>query len=266
MSDSELNAQVAAASAYEELFVPALFRQWAPRVASAAGIQPGQRVLDVACGTGVLGREALARVRGGAVSGLDANQGMLAVARRAEPGIEWRHGTAEALPYADTSFDAVVSQFGLMFFGDRRQALREMMRVLKPGGRLAVAVWDALERAPAYAAEVALVRRLAGDRAADTLRAPFALGDPREISALATEAGVGSISVASESGVARFPSVRAMVEADILGWLPLMGVALSEVQVGRILREAELALAPYVTPDGTMAFDLSAHILTGTKA
>lgn len=70
---------------------------------------------------------------------------MLAVARQLEPAVDWREGFAESLPFPDESFDAVVSQFGLMFFTDRRQALREMLRVLVPGGRLAVAVWDSLE-------------------------------------------------------------------------------------------------------------------------
>jgi ubiquinone/menaquinone biosynthesis C-methylase UbiE len=98
-------------------------------------------VLDVACGTGVVAREAARRVGpAGAVAGLDRNEGMLAVARRMAPGIAWRHGLAEALPFPDGAFDAVICQFGLMFFEDRGKALGEMWRALRPGGRLAVAV------------------------------------------------------------------------------------------------------------------------------
>ncbi len=108
-------------------------------MADAARLAPGQSVLDVACGTGALTCEAEKRVQpGGTATGLDCNEAMLDVARAKAPHIEWRLGQAEALPFADYTFDAVVSQFGLMFFTDRIAAIGEMWRVLKPGGRL---VW-----------------------------------------------------------------------------------------------------------------------------
>ena len=161
---------VQAAEAYEAMFVPALFAQWAPRVLDGVALSPGQRVLDVACGTGVLAREAARRVGlSGAVSGLDPAPGMLAVARRSAEVVDWREGVAESLPYADGQFDAVVSQFGLMFFADRVQALREMRRVLRPAGRLAVAVWSGLETMPALLREVAVVESV---KAASDVYAP----------------------------------------------------------------------------------------------
>ena len=267
MSDSDLQAQVAAAKAYEEFFVPALFGEWASRVATVAQIQRGHHVLDVACGTGVLAREAASRVGpSGFVAALDPSPGMLAVAAQLAPSIEWRQGTAEALPYPDHRFDTVVSQFGLMFFADRRQALHEMHRVLKRGGRLAVAVWASLESAPAYAAEVALVERIAGTRAADALRAPFVLGDAKELAHLVASTNVVEATITTQPGVARFPSIRFMVEADLRGWLPLMGVVLTEDQIDRILREAQHVLSPYVTAAGTMTFELAAHVVSGTKS
>jgi ubiquinone/menaquinone biosynthesis C-methylase UbiE len=233
----------------------------------AAQIQPGQRVLDVACGTGILAREVAARVGAdGSVVGLDANPGMLSVAGQHAPGVEWRQGVAESLPFPADSFDAVVSQFGLMFFEDRVKGIREMIRVLAPGGHLAVAVWESLENSAAYPVAVDLLERLAGAPAANALRAPFVLGDKAELAELFEEAGLGSTRIETHVGTARFPSVSVMVEADLRGWLPVMGVVLSEEQIQEILEEAEDALAAYVTDRGDVEFDSPAHIVSGTKS
>jgi len=267
MSESDLQTQIAAAKAYEEFFVPALFGEWAPRVANLAGVRTGEHVLDVACGTGVLAREAASQAGPrGFVAGVDASRGMLSVAKTVAPLIEWREAKAEALPYPDQRFDAVVSQFGLMFFTDRQRALSEMLRVLKRGGRLAVAVWASLESAPAYAAEVALLERVAGRLAANALRAPFVLGDTKELKELVAGAGVDKVTVTTQRGMARFPSIRFMVGADLRGWLPLMGVVLTEEQISRILQEAEHVLAAYVTAIGTTASEIAAHLVTGTRS
>ena len=266
MKDPELQSQTEAATSYEEFFLPALFRQWTPHVLDTAQVGPGQKVLDVACGTGILARAALARVSPrGSVAGLDPNPGMLAVATKLEPGIAWRQGMAESLPYQDASFDVVVSQFGLMFFTDRLKALREMRRVLTTEGRLAVAVWDSLEHIPGYAAEVALVERIAGEHGANPLRAPFVLGNTDELIVLFRSAGISNVSVMTHHGLARFPSIRSMLDADVYGWLPLMGVTLNSEEIDQIFQEAEHELSPFLAPDGTVAFDLPAHIISGSK-
>jgi ubiquinone/menaquinone biosynthesis C-methylase UbiE len=252
-----------AAEVYDELLVPALFAQWPPLLAQAAAIAPGQDVLDVACGTGVLAAEAARRVQpGGRVTGLDRNEAMLAVAKRKAPDLEWRQGQAEALPFADARFDAVVSQFGLMFFEDRVTALAEMWRVLKPGGRLAVAVWDALERAPGYAALTALLQRLFGERVADALRFPFALGDPDALADLAAQAGIQA-TITTRKGTARFPSIEAWVDTEAKGWV--LGAMLDDDQSRQLRQEAPRALERFVQADGTVLFDAPAHILCATK-
>lgn len=266
MSDVASDSQIVAAEGYEELLVPALFDQWPGGILDAADVRPGQHVLDVGCGTGVLARRAAERAgSGGLVVGVDPMPGMLVVAERLAPGVEWCRSTAESLPYPDGSFDAVLSQFALMFFADRERAAGEMVRTLKPGGRLAVAVWDGLDSMPAYAAEVDLLEREAGEAAADALRAPFTLADRKELCALFEDAGADAVSASTRPGSARFPSVRSMVEADLRGWLPVMGVELGEEDIRRILAQAEDALSEFVTDEGNLEFDLSAHVVTGSR-
>ncbi len=265
MSDASFDAQVKAARAYEALFVPALFGQWTPKVVEAARLVPGQKVLDVACGTGALARAVQPRMGStGYVVGLDASAAMLAVAKELAPNVEWRQGMAESMPFPEESFDAVVSQFGLMFMV-RGQAVREMLRVLKPKGRLVVAVWDSLHNIPAYAAEVSLLERMAGSRAADALRAPFILGNPDDLATSFNDAGARWVTVDTARGMAQFPSIRVMVEADLRGWLPAMGVVLAENDIGRILEAAEDVLAPYATADGRASFEVRAHLVTAVK-
>ncbi len=254
---------VEAAWAYEGLHVNALFRQWADPVLDAADVDDGRSVLDVACGTGIVARTAHGRVgASGAVTGLDIGPGMLAVAAQIEPAVTWVEGDAGSLPFDDGDFDAVVSQFGAMFFPDRVGAFREMLRCAKPGRPVVVAVWDALERSDAFPISVELLQRRAGTAAADALRAPFVLGDSDELRRLFEAAGAGSVDVDTVTGTARFPSVRTMVEADLRGWLPVMGVVLDDDLIEELLVEAEGALAEFVTESGEMVFDAPAHIVT----
>lgn len=266
MSESDLQSQIDAARAYEALFVPALFGQWATTVADAAQIRAGDRALDVACGTGVLARELASRVgRSGYVAGLDLSSGMLSVAQDHAPTVEWRQGVAESMPFPDEFFDSVLSQFGLMFFPNRRESVREMLRVLKSSGRLAVAVWDSIENIPGYSAEAALVERLAGKQAAEAVRAPFVLGRRQDLCELFEDAGARSVEVSTHKGAARFPNIRTMVEAELRGWLPVMGVHLTDELVSKILHEAEVALGSYTTSGGAVAFDVAAHVVTAEK-
>lgn len=136
-----------AAQRYECVVARHIFRPWATLLADAARLRHGERVLDLACGTGLVARVAAQRVGpDGRVTGVDLNPGMIAVARSlaAPEGarIEWLEGDALAIPLADASVDAVLCQQGLQFFPDQGLAFREMRRVLKRGGRLAVSVWN----------------------------------------------------------------------------------------------------------------------------
>jgi len=254
------------AEVYDESFVPALFDQWASVVASAAGIEPDQCVLDVACGTGVLACAVADRVGlGGTVVGLDPNEEMLAVARRKSDRIEWRTGRAESIPFPSESFDAVVSQFGIMFFDDPCAALREMIRVLRPGGRLAIAVCDALDHSPGYAAFEELLRRLFGDRIAGAFRAPFVLGDPQRLLSLCTDAGIFNAKVTRHEGTVRFASIQLLVSTErACVWT--LGGLLDDAQFEQLLKESEQALRQFVGTDGALAFAMPVLIVTAAKA
>ena len=265
MSDTELKAQIEAATVYEAFFVPALFGQWAAPILDAAHVQEGDRLLDVGCGTGVLARAAVERVgKSGLVVGLDNNAAMLTVAKGIAPEITWKEGAAEALPFEDASFDVVASQFGLMFF-ERTPALREMMRVLKPGGRLVLSVWDRLENIPAYTILIAMLQHMVGQRAADTLRAPFVLGDLEKLKAVFDAAGIAP-EIVTHAGTARYPSARSWVLTDVKGWFPIVDLVLDKAQYDGLLDEAEHALHAFVQPNGSVTFPIPVHIASLTRA
>jgi ubiquinone/menaquinone biosynthesis C-methylase UbiE len=263
--DEQQQTQLEAAAKFEEHFVPALFDQWTDLVTEAAHVGAGLRVLDVACRTGCLSREARRKVgETGHVVGVDGNAAMITVASKIAPGIEWNQAEPEALPFDDASFDAVMSQFGLAYVRDRVAALCEMRRVLKSGGWMAVAAWDNLDNVPAYGILIALLQHLVGRRAADVLRIPFSLGHIDDLRRLFAEADM-QVDIASHQGTARHPSVRAWVLTDVKAWFPLVDVVLRKEEYETLLDEAERALHSFVQPNGTVVFPITAHIASLVK-
>jgi SAM-dependent methyltransferase len=253
------------AEVYDARFVPALFAQWGSVVAAEAGVGKGDRVLDVACGTGAL-TLAAAEIAGpsGSVVGLDVNPEMLAVARRKPVQVEWLEGAAEALPLPDNSFDAVVSQFGFMFFDDKPQALREMVRVLKPGGRLAVAVCDAVEDSLGYNAFAQLLDRLFGREVGDAFRAPFSLGDAGRLHDICRTAGIADADIVQRNGKVRFDCIDALVSTErACAWT--LGGVLTDEQFERLRKESETTLRPFLIDDGTIEFDMPSLIIKAQK-
>jgi len=249
------------AEIYERHMVPAIFASWAPALLDLVMLKPGERVLDVACGTGVVARQAAARVgAGGQVVGLDLNGDMLALARALGPAVEWRAGNAMALPFAASAFDAVVCQQGLQFFPDSGQALREARRVLVPSGRFAVAVWCAIESSPGHHALARGLERYVGTDAAGLMYAVYRLGDAQTLQMMLENAGFHDVRVRRDQRVAHFPSpelfVRWVVVGSVLG---RAGVRVRDESLAALIREVDGALQPYVRADG-LAFPMESHL------
>jgi ubiquinone/menaquinone biosynthesis C-methylase UbiE len=196
-----------AAENYERYFVPSIGRPVAADLVDSATLRPGDRVLDVACGTGIVSRLAAERVGPrGAVEGLDLNPGMLAVARQVAPSdlsIAWHEAPAESMPLPDEGFDVVLCGMGLQFFSDRIAGLREMRRVLAPGGRLLANV-PGPAPPPLKAMAEALARHVSPE-SGSFVDAVFSLHDADEIRSLATDAGFGEVGVRSKPVTLRLP-------------------------------------------------------------
>jgi SAM-dependent methyltransferase len=250
-----------AAEVYERCFVPAIFGRWAPQLVDAARVASEDRVLDVGCGTGVLARAAADRVAAEAqVTGLDLNEGMLAVARRLRPQIDWRHGDATKLPFPDGSYDVVVSQFALMYFPDRGAAIKETVRVLRPGGRLAVAVWGPYERATGYVILTEIATRRCGQAAADVLTAPFVLGDEDALRFLFQEAGVDDPAIELRERTIAFPSIEVFVETEVKG-SPLEPLLDDESYRG-LMQEAKEKLVQFCSEGDEVVMPMDAFVIT----
>ncbi len=186
-----------AAENYERFFVPAIATPVAEYLLRAAAIQPGERVLDVACGTGVIARLAASSVgTGGSVTGVDVAPEMIEVARgtTAADGadVEWHVADAADLPFPDGAYDLVVCQMGLMFMPDPLGALREMRRVLAPDGRIVVSTPGAIQ--PLFEIlERAIVDQIAPELGG-FVGAVFSMSDADRLAALLADAGFADAS------------------------------------------------------------------------
>lgn len=252
------------AEVYEERFVPALFADWAPAVADLADLGPGQRVLDVACGTGILARTAADRVgETGEVTGLDLNQAMLTVAARLRPDLEWRQGDAQQLPFPDASFDRVVSQMALMFFPDRALAVREMARVVRPGGIVVLMAPADLAVQPAWGPFVQVAARYAGPDAVDLLSTYWAAGDSDYLARLLSNAGLDVTATVTRKGTATFASIDQMVTTEVES-TPLVE-RLTPQAYQRIRSDTREALGHFANSGDRVALPLIGHIVAARR-
>jgi ubiquinone/menaquinone biosynthesis C-methylase UbiE len=255
---------------YERELVPAVFGEWAPIVVELAHPRPGERVVDVACGTGIVARIVAARVGPtGSVAGVDLNPGMLSVARSvmltdlpsAAP-IQWQEASADKLPFPGESFDIVYCQLGLQFFSDRPAALREMRRVLGPKGRIALMVWRGIHESPGFAVLAESLERQIGQAAVTIMRAPFGLSNAEELADLVRAAGFQDIAIQQRAGTVRFASVDRFVSSYVAG-SPLVGPVSQANNAAReaLIADVRNALAQYTT-NIELAFPIAAHLLS----
>jgi len=259
-----------AAEVYEKELVPAVFGPWAPLVVDLAHPQKGDRVLDVACGTGIVARMVANRVGPtGAVVGVDLNPGMLKVARTAWPidshssaPVQWHEASADKLPFPSASFNIAYCQLGLQFFADRAAALREMHRVLAAGGSLALMVWLGIDESPGFSVLAEALERHVGQAAANIMRAPFGLSNADELAALVRNAGFQDVVIQQRVGTVRFPSVERFVLSYVAG-SPLAGPVSQADYPTRaaLIADAQNALGKYAS-NAELAFPIAAHLLS----
>lgn len=250
---------------YEELMVPAFFRVYAEDLLERAAPQPGERLLDLATGTGIVPRVALATDRGlQRIVGLDMTPGMLEIAKAATAGshAEWLEGDALNLPFEAGEFDIVTCQQGLQFFPDRAAALAQMHRVLAPGGRVAVACWAPASEQEAYSVFGQMMSDLEPEYAGVAL-APFVLGDPDELGGLLSAGGFEDVAVERVALRAHFASPDAFYRSFAEG--SPFAFVIADLGPERVsaLRAATLAaLAPLDGPDG-MHPGMVTYVATG---
>jgi SAM-dependent methyltransferase len=256
------------AAGYYERYVGLLMEPWVRCLVDVAVLQPAELVLDVACGTGFVARLA-ARCVGadGRVVGLDLNASMIEAARAAsgrEGGttIEWRTGDAADPPFESGVFDVVLCQQGVQFFPDRVQALRELRRVTRPGGRLAFTVWSAIGDTPYFVALADALGRHVGAEAASMARAPCALHDTAALHDLVIEAGFRNVHVRPTIKATKLPLPAEFVP----GYLAALPMTQTIAQLAAERRTALVgditeALRSYVDGD-QLTLPAGVHLVT----
>ncbi|MXV61340.1 methyltransferase domain-containing protein [Natronorubrum sp. JWXQ-INN-674] len=257
-----------ASEAYEQYLVPPLFAPWAERLLDAADLRDGDRLLDVACGTGIVARSAASRVgERGSIVGLDINEGMLAVAAETteterRPAIEWRRGDAIDLPFPKGRFDVACCQQALQFVDEPSVALEEMHRVLASGGRVALSVWRPLEYQPGYVVAAEALERHIGDEAGAMMRSPFPAWEEDVLRTFAREAGFDDVSITIEIGSMRYPSIEEFVRREAASSPLAEPIAGAERTVrDELIRAVEDGLDAYTDDDGVV-FPMESYRLT----
>lgn len=253
----------AAADAYERRLVPGFLGPSAERVLELAAPRDGEAVLDVACGTGVALRLAARRARLGRAAGVDIDAAMLAVAVRAseEEGThaQWHCASALELPFGAAIFDLCLCLQGLQFFPDRAEALREMRRVLRPGGRVVASAWGPPVASAAHQTMFDALARLGRDPTGPSRG--FSLEDPETLAGAFREAGYAEVRVVVAPSKARFTSVEDFIEANVAGSVASRSAlaSLGAEERACLRDEMRLALSRYLA-SGALEWPVRTHV------
>jgi ubiquinone/menaquinone biosynthesis C-methylase UbiE len=239
-----------------EKFSTLFMRQFVPDLLEAAALKPGERVLDLACGTGLVARHAAVEVGStGRVTGLDINAGMLAVARALTPEsgatITWVEGSAVDMNLPGASFDVVLCQQGLQFFPDRDAALREMLRVLVREGRIALSVWKS--PSPYNDAVAEALDRSTDAQTATKYRAARVVPDAETLRERIVAAGFRNVEVRSHTVTVHIPEIETFVQGNLAGG-PVAQAMAALGEEGRLAcaRRVRQALRRYAQGDGVV--------------
>lgn len=234
----QLNGNMA--ERYEEFLVPVIFDPWARNLLTRTDLKPGNRLLDLACGTGIVAR--LAAEEGVPVIGGDINPGMLAVATDRAEGLHvvFQQADAQALPFEDGSFDALICQQGLQFFPDRTVAIAECLRVLRPGGRAVFCTARSLDENPLMRSQVAAFGSHLGEDTTMAIRAVCGFTDSDEMRALFEHAGFSPVKIEKVVLDLVAPDGRAFIDGMMKSTPVADRIAAMERPARDALREAML--------------------------
>lgn len=242
-----------AAIAFEKYLVPTVFGPWSRALVDLADPKPGERLLDVGCGTGAAARYA-AELLGGknAVAAIDLNAGMIAHARTLDTqgAVDWHEGDIMALPFDDAAFQKVVGNQVLQFLPDRPGALAEIRRVMAGDGRAVFGVYCRLELCPAHCAVARALESHDVDPAG--IQNPYSFGDPVVLGDVLADAGFRDVSVVRRTMEARFASPKAFVEALAAGGPSARHALerLDEAGLADVIEQVTRTLEKYVDADG----------------
>jgi ubiquinone/menaquinone biosynthesis C-methylase UbiE len=241
--EQQLFSQTSFPEIYEQALVGPLFQPWVDCLLEDVQLGPGDRVLDIACGTGIVARLAKERLGApGRVVGVDVNPRMLAVARRVAPTIDWREGDAGALPLGDDEqFDVVLCQQGFQFFQDPAAAARQMRRALVRGGRLGISTWRSDEESPL----LRQLREIAEQHLGPIDDRRHSLGEPGPIKAVLGEAGFHDI------WSKHFLRTICFTDGSVFVRLNAMALVSMSAASGALDDEARQRLVATITHDST---------------